>query len=326
MSSSETDIYEKLDTYIKLRPTKKIKKGLDGKYHYIYVTIYLEDKRFYIGKHTSWEYKSELYIGSGKYLARVINKYGSTNFYNFIVSYHNSSEEAYLEEECLITKDIINSKDSFNFKLGGSGWGVGDRNVGTVLYKNGVHPLINNNPMTRMAKEGWVGRESSAIISVKKGTHKWLRGNFDPTKHRSVIASKNGTHNWLDYNNHPSVVSSRNGTHKWKGEKNPSVEWSKKGLSPATIASKNGTHWSKNILPWNNSHSNYHSRLAWWYALEIREINQVTGLVYSALAKFCTEYFQIKEKYKVEFTRQTMFNILRKEEDWYNTYWKDFKN
>jgi hypothetical protein len=113
----------------------KPEMGDDDRYHYIYLTQNLINKKFYIGKHTHVNYENS-YIGSGNRIRKdicpfnlAIEKYGKENFKKTILKFFKDSNLAFQEEAILLNIDFIqkygsvadSSKICYNIKVGGVG-------------------------------------------------------------------------------------------------------------------------------------------------------------------------------------------------------------
>jgi hypothetical protein len=102
-----------------------------NQYHYIYKITNNINNKFYIGKHSSSDLEDG-YFGSSTYLNNSILTHGKENFTKEIISYHTSSENAYLEESKLVTFKEVDDVNCYNRQPGGTGF-----NAGQVLVKDG---------------------------------------------------------------------------------------------------------------------------------------------------------------------------------------------
>jgi len=93
-------------------------------YNIIYKTTNIINNKFYIGKHST-NNLDDGYLGTGTAIAAAIEKYGIENFKREILSYHNSSKEAYIVEAKIVTKEFVNRKDTYNMRSGGEGLPAG---------------------------------------------------------------------------------------------------------------------------------------------------------------------------------------------------------
>jgi len=90
--------------------------------HYIYKTTNLVNGKFYYGKHST-DNINDGYLGSGKLLLKAINKYGRENFNKEILTYCESSEDAFELEELVVNQDEVENRMCYNVKVGGRGGG-----------------------------------------------------------------------------------------------------------------------------------------------------------------------------------------------------------
>jgi hypothetical protein len=95
-------------------------KGVDNKYHFTYITINVENYKYYVGKRSTYDL-NDGYVGSGKYLWNAVFKSGSEKFIRKEAKFFNTSDEAYKFEEFLVTDDLISSDQVYNLVKGGKG-------------------------------------------------------------------------------------------------------------------------------------------------------------------------------------------------------------
>lgn len=93
-------------------------------YHFVYRTTNTINGKIYIGKHST-EDLDDGYIGSGKALLRAVNKYGKDAFTREIISYHPTSEDAFIAESELVTEEFVGRHNTYNMMTGGLGRGLG---------------------------------------------------------------------------------------------------------------------------------------------------------------------------------------------------------
>jgi len=90
------------------------------KYHFVYKTTNIINKKFYIGKHSTFNLEDG-YLGSGKYLNSAIKKYGRENFIREIIKFCNSETDALAFEKSIITKELVDNNSCYNLTHGGYG-------------------------------------------------------------------------------------------------------------------------------------------------------------------------------------------------------------
>lgn len=134
--------------------------------HYVYKITNKINNKYYIGIHSfpkdlGYTPLTDGYWGSGTKIIEDIKILGRENFIKEILGIYSTREEISIEEQKLVTMDVVRSKDSYNLILGG------DSN-----YKSNI---------------GWVVcRPKSAIDKVIKITRNEYYSNKDlyvPTGH-----------------------------------------------------------------------------------------------------------------------------------------------
>jgi len=102
----------------------------------VYLTTNLKNNKVYVGVHkTETPHMFDGYIGDGVYVPKkpenfkikvpntpfknAINKYDIKNFVRSIISIFDNENEAYELEEKIVTQSFVNSKHTYNVKLGG---------------------------------------------------------------------------------------------------------------------------------------------------------------------------------------------------------------
>lgn len=98
--------------------------GKDGKYHFIYRTHNLINGKEYTGKHSTTDL-NDGYYGSGIAIKNAVAKHGLENFAVEILSFHESEEEALIEESKIVNEIYKNRVDTYNQTIGGNG-NIGD--------------------------------------------------------------------------------------------------------------------------------------------------------------------------------------------------------
>ena len=106
-----------------LTDREKIEKKKDEKQH-AYHTIYRITNKltngYYVGKHSSdIPFLSTNYFGSGRLISEAIKKDGIHNFYREVLVECSTEDEAYFEEEKLVTEEMLADSLCYNQVLGG---------------------------------------------------------------------------------------------------------------------------------------------------------------------------------------------------------------
>jgi group I intron endonuclease len=91
-------------------------------YYVIYRTINLENKKEYIGQHTT-NNLNDGYIGSGKALKKAIKKYGKEKFLCEHIMYAVNEAALNFFEKCLVTPEYIKDDNNYNLREGGGNKG-----------------------------------------------------------------------------------------------------------------------------------------------------------------------------------------------------------
>jgi len=88
------------------------------KYHYLYITENLINKKLYIGVHST-DNIEDGYLGSGMNILRAIKKYGKENFEREIIEFFDSGEEVEEAEKLIVNKYVVDCNLFYNLKEGG---------------------------------------------------------------------------------------------------------------------------------------------------------------------------------------------------------------
>ena len=139
--------------------------------HYVYRITNLINGKYYIGKHSTTKI-DDGYLGSGKHIKAAIKKYGWKNFKKEILTYHDSSNDAYDEEVRLISEHI-NDRKCYNISDGKCGPGYGDENhqygkPGTFTGKK--HSVESRKLMSKRAFGNKNAPTSAVQMLAKDGT------------------------------------------------------------------------------------------------------------------------------------------------------------
>lgn len=115
--------------------------------HYVYKITNITNNRYYIGIHSTLKSLNKTpledgYWGSGTEITKAIKADGKENFKKEILGIFSTREEISLEEQKLVTIEIIRSSESYNMILGGdSGY---QSNMGWIICrpKNAIEKVI----------------------------------------------------------------------------------------------------------------------------------------------------------------------------------------
>ena len=92
----------------------------EKKYHIIYKTICLINKKYYIGMHST-DNLDDGYMGSGKALKFSIKRYGKENHRVEILEMVQSRELLGEREKAIVTLNKVRDGNCMNLKVGGIG-------------------------------------------------------------------------------------------------------------------------------------------------------------------------------------------------------------
>ncbi len=90
------------------------------KFHFIYRTINLLTKEYYLGRHST-NSLNDGYLGSGKKFKEAVKKYGKQNFRREILVFCDSFDELLNNEKALVTEEKITDPKIYNLNIGGIG-------------------------------------------------------------------------------------------------------------------------------------------------------------------------------------------------------------
>jgi len=89
-------------------------------YNIVYLTTNLVNLKVYVGVHSTLDLNDK-YLGSGVALNRAIKKYGRHNFTRQILHFAIDASHAHEIETSIVDLRFINSQDTYNMTLGGTG-------------------------------------------------------------------------------------------------------------------------------------------------------------------------------------------------------------
>jgi hypothetical protein len=88
-------------------------------YYIVYKTTNLVNKKYYIGCHKT-KIIEDGYYGSGKAIIAALKKYGINNFKREILAFCKNEHEMFEKEKQIVTQQIVEDKQSYNLKPGGT--------------------------------------------------------------------------------------------------------------------------------------------------------------------------------------------------------------
>lgn len=89
--------------------------------NYVYKVTNKLNGKFYIGKRKHKDPHHDKYMGSGSRIKAAIKKYGIENFDKEILAIFDTNDEAAKFEASLVTKDLVESGNTYNMHEGGHG-------------------------------------------------------------------------------------------------------------------------------------------------------------------------------------------------------------
>ena len=99
-------------------------------YQYIiYKVTNVVNNKIYIGKHKTKNI-NDMYLGSGNYLRRSIQKYGKDKFVKEVLYIFESEDEMNKMESEIVNEEFVSRKDVYNIATGGQGGSMGGVNIG----------------------------------------------------------------------------------------------------------------------------------------------------------------------------------------------------
>ena len=163
-------------------------------FYYLYQITNRVNGKIYVGVHKT-EDMNDGYMGSGKIIKRVIEKYGIDNFEKVILETFEDSKSMYAREKEVVNEEFLLREDTYNLRRGGHG-GFDYINKNNLNGFSNVDvavraAIIVNKIRTKRLKEKMKDRSFKSALYEKVGATKLER-----------TGSKNG---WL--NKHHSCKS-----------------------------------------------------------------------------------------------------------------------
>jgi hypothetical protein len=157
------------------------------KYHYIYKTTNLVNKKYYIGMHST-DNLEDGYVGSGKRLWYSIKKYGKENFKCEILEMLPDRFSLKEREKEVVNESILKEKMCMNLKLGGDGGFVDDEHK-KKFHRNGgistIHLLkmYADEHLKKMKTDDEYRKKFSNIF---KGNRNWVGKHHTEESKRKI--------------------------------------------------------------------------------------------------------------------------------------------
>ena len=164
------------------------------KYHYIYKTTNLINRKYYIGMHSTSNLKDG-YIGSGKKLWYSIKKYGKENFKCEILEFLPDRSSLKERERELINEDLLKDVMCMNLQIGGGG-GFSTKEHQIKAQTSGLKKMLNERKNIERSK--WLRENDSEwAYNWKKSISDGLKGNKNwvGKKHKEGTKQKIGKSN-----------------------------------------------------------------------------------------------------------------------------------
>lgn len=92
----------------------------EKKYHFVYKTTDIRNNNFYIGVHST-NNLNDGYVGSGKRIRNLKNRYGKNILSVEILEYLPDRESLMIRESEIINSDLLRNEKCMNLHLGGKG-------------------------------------------------------------------------------------------------------------------------------------------------------------------------------------------------------------
>ena len=168
----------------------------DEKIHYlVYKTTNTVNGMIYIGKHQTTDV-DDLYLGSGTYLRKAINKYGVSSFKKEILFDFSSEKEMLDKERELVDEDFVKRRDTYNCVVGGQGVFTkehGNHGTNTTFRDMNTAPKIYIcNPYTMQKKK---------LLFTKEIPQDYIDAGWE----RGTLSKYNTT--WLVFNGQKMSVA-----------------------------------------------------------------------------------------------------------------------
>jgi hypothetical protein len=177
--------------------------------YYVYKITNKHNNKFYIGKRKHNNPEKDLYMGSGKLIRAAVEKYGKDSFVKEIINVFDTNNEAALLEKSLVTKDVVDSGQSYNMHEGGHG---------------GFAHINKLPPHERVNIKSLLSKIAAGSISVG-GTSNWTSESWKKVRYTGWDERKKrgeffNTNSWVNLTEEERKVRIANLSAKSRGELN----------------------------------------------------------------------------------------------------------
>jgi hypothetical protein len=177
--------------------------------YYVYKITNKYNNKFYIGKRKHNNPEMDSYMGSGKLIRSAVEKYGKDSFVKEIIDVFDTNNEAALLEKSLVTKDVVDSGQSYNMHEGGHG---------------GFAHINKLPPCERVNIKSLLSKIASGSISVG-GTSNWTSESWKKVRYTGWDERKKrgeyfNTNSWINLTEEERKARIAKLSAKSKGELN----------------------------------------------------------------------------------------------------------
>ena len=152
------------------------------KYHYIYKTTHIASGRFYIGMHST-DNLEDGYMGSGKRIRNIINKYGKESCSFEILEHFSDRKSLASGEKEIVNGELLKNPLCINLTTGGHGsW---FSTIGTVVVKDESGCIFRVNKNDDRYTSGTLKSICKGTVSVRNKNGKFLRVDINDIRYAS---------------------------------------------------------------------------------------------------------------------------------------------
>jgi len=244
------------------------------KYYFLYKTVNTLNDMEYIGVHSTFNI-DDSYMGSGKLITEAIQTFGKENFRRDIIKFFDTEEEAYTEEEKIVTTDYIKLPNTYNVTPGG-------RKPPSRLSKKHAEKTLEqlkkiaNTPEKKLASS--IGGKKGAQHIIENG---WSK---EALEKRVKTYKENGKYSDMSACHTTEAICKRSETRRKKRAEGIIYRQSVP-VKPETIAKREVTKYKKLL----QKISNYYMENMSLELLFKAQTEQITYITTSALMAYLTE-------------------------------------